>query len=94
MSSTKAATATVAPLSDTLYMLPLFRPASPWKYGSLLFRSMDGKLWPYQPGSSAQTVWIDMIYARPGSGKSVLSNALNLALVLHVHVQVLNLVHV
>lgn len=76
------ATATVAPLSDTLYMLPLFRPASPWKYGSLLFRSIDGKLWPYQPGSSAQTVWIDMIYARPGSGKSVLSNALNLALVL------------
>lgn len=82
VSTNCSATATVAPLSDTLYMLPLFRPASPWKYGSLLFRSMDGKLWPYQPGSSAQTVWIDMIYARPGSGKSVLSNALNLALVL------------
>lgn len=82
VSTNNVATATVAPLSDTLYMLPLFRPASPWKYGSLLFRSMDGKLWPYQPGSSAQSVWIDMIYARPGSGKSVLSNALNLALVL------------
>ena len=82
VSTNSVATATVAPLSDTLYMLPLFRPASPWKYGSLLFRSMDGKLWPYQPGSSAQSVWIDMIYARPGSGKSVLSNALNLALVL------------
>ena len=28
-----------------------------------------------------QTVWIDLIYARPGSGKSVLSNALNLGLI-------------
>jgi intracellular multiplication protein IcmB len=75
------ASSTVASLSDVLYMLPLFRPCSPWKTGSLLFRSPDGKLWPYEPGSSLQTTWIDLIYARPGSGKSVLSNAINLALV-------------
>ncbi len=76
------ATPTVAPLSDTLYMLPLYRPASPWSSGAIMLRSMDGKPWPYQPGSSLQTVWIDLIYARPGSGKSVLSNAMNLGIVL------------
>lgn len=72
----------VASLKSFLYMMPLFRPASPWESGSLLLRSPDGKPFPYQPGSPKQTTWIDMIYARPGSGKSVLSNALNLGLCL------------
>ncbi len=72
----------VAPLSDVLSMLPITRPASPWKTGALLFRSPDGKVWPFQPGSSQQTTWIDLVYARPGSGKSVLSSAQNLALCL------------
>lgn len=76
------ATASVAPLTDVVYMLPFSRPASAWEYGALLLRSPDGKPWPYQPGSAAQTTWIDLMYARPGSGKSVLSNAINLALCL------------
>ncbi len=76
------ATPSVAPLSDVLEMLPFTRPASPWREGALLFRSPDGKPWPFQPGSSQQTTWIDIVYARPGSGKSVLSNAINLALCL------------
>ncbi len=83
ISGDSVATPSVAPMSDVLYMLPLFRPSSPWMHGALLFRSPDGKPWPYQPGSSAQTTWIDIIYARPGSGKSVLSNAINLALCLN-----------
>ncbi|CDZ76926.1 Type IV secretory pathway, VirB4 components [Legionella massiliensis] len=77
-----AAVASVAPLSDVISMLPITRPASPWDTGALLFRSPDGKPWPFQPGSTQQTTWIDLVYARPGSGKSVLSNALNLALCL------------
>lgn len=76
------AVSSVAPLSDVISMLPITRPASPWNNGALLFRTPDGKPWPFQPGSSQQTTWIDLIYARPGSGKSVLSNALNLALCL------------
>ena len=76
------ATPTVAPLSEVISMLPITRPASPWEKGALLLRSPDGKLWPFQPGSSQQTTWIDLVYARPGSGKSVLSNAQNLALCL------------
>jgi len=77
-----AAVPTVAPLSAVVSMLPITRPASPWTNGALLFRSPDGKPWPFQPGSTEQTTWIDLVYARPGSGKSVLSNAVNLALCL------------
>lgn len=87
ISGSSVATASVAPLSDVLYMLPLFRPSSPWARGAILFRSPDGKPWPYQPGSKEQTTWIDLIYARPGSGKSVLSNAINLALCLSAGIQ-------
>lgn len=77
----------VAPLSDVVYMLPFTRPASAWKFGAVLLRSPDGKPWPYQPGSAQQTTWIDLVYARPGSGKSVLSNAINLALCLSGGIQ-------
>ena len=76
------AVATVAPLTPVISMLPITRPASPWETGALLYRSPDGKPWPFQPGSTQQTTWIDLVYARPGSGKSVLSNATNLALCL------------
>lgn len=82
LSTNSIATASVAPLNDVCYMLPFTRPASPWVTGATLFRSPDGKPWPYQPGSTQQTTWIDLVYARPGSGKSVLSNSINLALCL------------
>ena len=82
LSAKTIAPAALAPLSSALYILPWFRPSSPWKNGAVLLRSPDGKLWPYQPGSSQQTTWIDLFYARPGSGKSVLSNAINLAVIL------------
>ncbi len=82
ISPDSVATPSVAPLSDVVKMLPFTRPASPWGTGAALFRSPDGKPWAYQPGSTQQTTWIDLIYARPGSGKSVLSNTINLALCL------------
>jgi intracellular multiplication protein IcmB len=86
-SGNSVATPSVAPLSDVVYMLPFTRPASSWQYGALLLRSPDGKPWAYQPGSAQQTTWIDLMYARPGSGKSVLSNAINLALCLSGGIQ-------
>jgi intracellular multiplication protein IcmB len=82
ISTKSVSTSTAASLADAICMLPLFRPTSPWDKGALLFRSPDGKLWPYQPGSPIQTTCIDLFFARPGSGKSVLSNATNLALCL------------
>ena len=81
-SMSSPAVPTIAPLGAIISMLPITRPASPWERGALLFRTPDGKPWPFQPGSTQQTTWIDLVYARPGSGKSVLSNALNLALCL------------
>ncbi len=81
------ATPSVAPLSDVVFMLPFTRPASAWQFGAVLLRSPDGKPWPYQPGSAQQTTWIDLMYARPGSGKSVLSNSINLALCLSGGIQ-------
>lgn len=82
LSTNNIATPSVAPINNVCYMLPFARPASPWVTGATLFRSPDGKPWPYQPGSTQQTTWIDLVYARPGSGKSVLSNSINLALCL------------
>lgn len=87
VSTDSVATPSAAPLNDAVYMFPITRPASLWQEGALLFRSPDGKPWPFQPGSSLQTTWIDLIYARPGSGKSVLSNAINLALCLSGGIQ-------
>ena len=75
-------TVSAAPLGALTFMLPLSRPSSAWKDGAVLFVSPDSKLIPYQPGSSQQTTWINLIFAKPGSGKSVLMNITNLALCL------------
>lgn len=71
-----------APLFDVIKMLPLSRPSSVWDRGAVLFRSPDGKILPFQPGSSKQTTWISLAFARPGSGKSVLMNVTSFALCL------------
>lgn len=84
----------VAPISDAVEMLPLFRPGTPWKEGAVMFRTPDGKPWPYQPGSSLQTTWINLIFAPPGRGKSVLLNMINLALGLSPGNKALPLIHI
>jgi intracellular multiplication protein IcmB len=71
-----------APLYDASIFLPLTRPVSVWQRGSFPLRSVDGKLTPYQPGSSQQAAWIDAGVATMGGGKSVSLNALNLAFLL------------
>jgi intracellular multiplication protein IcmB len=76
------ATVSAAPLSATTFMMPLSRPSSAWRNGAVLLISPDAKLMPYQPGSSEQTTWIQLLFAPPGSGKSVLMNVTNLALCL------------
>lgn len=77
MSSTAPVAA--APLEHALCMAPIARQASPWEYGSVLYRTDDGKPWPYQPGSSKQTTWVTLLVGTPGSGKSVMMNAINFA---------------
>lgn len=68
-----------APLPDVIYMLPWMRDASPFEAGAVLFRTPDGRPWPFQPGSSEQDSSVDIVYAPPGRGKSVWLNTTNLA---------------
>ncbi|PTX52504.1 intracellular multiplication protein IcmB [Gemmobacter caeni] len=79
ISMASTAPVAAAPLSNALAMGPIARQASPWKHGSVLFRTDDGKTWPYQPGSSKQTTWVTLLVGTPGSGKSVMMNAINFA---------------
>jgi intracellular multiplication protein IcmB len=68
----------IAPLAEVLRLLPWQRPCSPFRIGPILFRSPDGRVWPYATGSSLTTTWFDLIFAQPGAGKSVLMNTLNI----------------
>lgn len=68
-----------APLEDVIYMLPWDRDASPFQAGSVLFRTGDKRPWPWQPGSSQQDTFIDIVYSPPGGGKSVFLNTTSLA---------------
>ena len=66
------------PLLDVISTLPITRPSSYWDKGSVLFRTVDNKIYSYTPGSSKQAAWVDLFFAPPGYGKSFLLAALNM----------------
>lgn len=68
----------VAPMVEVMRLLPWQRPSSPFHTGSILLRTPDGKVWPYQTGTNVTTTWFDLVFAQPGGGKSVLLNTQNL----------------
>ncbi len=71
-----------APIDELLPFVPV-RPASMWREGSVIFRSADGKLLPWQPNSSLQgEANVAAIYGPPGFGKSVLLSAIGFGTVL------------
>lgn len=72
----------VAPMYEVMKLLPWQRASSPFDNGSILLRTPDGKIWPYQTGTALTTTWFDLIFAQPGAGKSVLMNSLNLGTIL------------
>jgi intracellular multiplication protein IcmB len=73
----------IAPMYEIMKLLPWQRPSSPFtEGGSMLFRTPDGKVFPYQTGTNLTTTWFDLIFAQPGAGKSVLLNSLNLATIM------------
>jgi len=72
----------VAPMVEVMKLLPWQRPSSPFTEGSMIFRTPDGKAFPYQTGTNLTTTWFDLIFAQPGAGKSVLLNTLNLGTIL------------
>lgn len=67
----------IAPMIEIMRLLPWQRPSSPFENGAMIFRTPDGKMWPYQTGTTLTTTWFDLIFAQPGGGKSVLLNTLN-----------------
>lgn len=71
MSESHCGSFAVAPLAHIVRMLPIMRPASPWTEGSLMYRTVDGKIMPFEPGSSLQDTWNYIIFGSPGKGKSV-----------------------
>lgn len=73
----KVPDATLAPLSDIADMLPFHRTAAVFSRGETVFLSPDGKPMPHEAFSQDQNFWLTLIYATPGSGKSVLLNRLN-----------------
>lgn len=77
----------VAPMYEVMKLLPWQRPSSPFDKGSMLFRTPDGKVWPYQTGTNVTTTWFDLMFAQPGAGKSVLLNSMNMACVLSPGIQ-------
>lgn len=64
-------------LDTVLFNLPLTRQANIWEQGCIINRSLDGKIMPYQVASKKQASWNELIFAKPGSGKSVWSNYSN-----------------
>lgn len=73
------APAAIAPMYEVMKLMPWQRPSSPFSDGSMLFRTPDGKVWPYQTGTNMTTTWFDLVFAQPGAGKSVLMNSMNMA---------------
>ncbi len=69
----------IAPMFEVMKLMPWQRPSSPFQNGAMLFRTPDGKVWPYQTGTNMTTTWFDLIFAQPGAGKSVLLNSTNMA---------------
>lgn len=78
ISCASTAPTAIAPMYEVMKLLPWQRPSSPFDQGAMIFRTPDGKSWPYQTGSNMTTTWFDLIFAQPGAGKSVLMNTLNL----------------
>lgn len=82
LSGKKIATPIALPLLEVLYMLPISRPSSAWDTGTTIFNTVDYKVYPTESATSIQSNTADLIFAPPGSGKSFLLSALNMALIL------------
>ena len=77
----------IAPMYEVMKLMPWQRASSPFDKGAMLFRTPDGKVWPYQTGTNLTTTWFDLMFAQPGAGKSVLLNSMNMACCLSPGIQ-------
>tara|TARA_R110000737_G_scaffold127218_3_gene159750 strand:- start:9026 stop:12037 length:3012 start_codon:yes stop_codon:yes gene_type:complete len=68
----------IAPIRELAVSLPFHTDAAPERDGETIFMTTDGKPMPFRAHSPEQTSWLNLIWAPPGSGKSVLMNSMNL----------------
>lgn len=66
---------------EALTMSPITRPVSPWADGTMLYRTIDEKVFPFLPGSDLQTANMELVFAPPGFGKSFYLAASNMGLI-------------
>lgn len=67
----------IAPVHEIGYSLPFHADAPPEKDGQTIFLTMDDKPMTFRGHSPLQDSWFHLIFAPPGSGKSMLMNTLN-----------------
>lgn len=68
-------------VTEALGLAPLTRPVSPWDNGTMLYRTIDEKVFPYLPGSNLQNANMELVFAPPGFGKSFYLAAANMGLI-------------
>ena len=68
----------ITPIREISQSLPFHSDAPVELSGQTVFVTMDGKPMPFSAHSPLQTSWLTLIWAPPGSGKSVMMNAMNL----------------
>lgn len=66
---------------EAFTMSPITRPVSPWADGTMLYRTIDEKVFPFLPGSDLQTANMELVFAPPGFGKSFYLAASNMGLI-------------
>lgn len=68
----------LAPIRELALAMPFHSDAPPERVGETVFTTRDGKPYPFKAHSPMQTSWLSLIWAPPGSGKSVLMNSMNM----------------
>lgn len=68
-------------VTEAMGMSPITRPVSPWSDGTMLYRTIDEKAFPYLPGSTLQNANMELVFAPPGFGKSFYLAAANMGLI-------------
>lgn len=61
---------------EIVRMLPIDTAGSPWENGSVIFRTLDGQIIPFEPSSSLQNSRNYVGYGTPGTGKSVMASTI------------------
>lgn len=72
-----ASPAAIVPVEELVQALPFHRPAPVFEQGETVFLDPTGKVSYHQALSPSLAHWLALIFASPGSGKSMLLNRLN-----------------